>query len=336
MRITATNPRFILVVGATLAVLLALALLNAVDACERCGNVLGGPPPGRKYSTCCDASSVDACKHEPIDPWFITESCEYYEGITGIPCKTREYFMRKALDVQRHHYGGTMCPLIAFGSVIVNHTGPGIEDAEILCVGENLTTERNHAYHAEVTAFENCSELFKEKFGPNAHKDNTLWQQLTLYTTAEPCPMDAQMYRFGKIGEIVYATTMRDMTNAGWTQPGIYMEDIQRANNWCRMGSAVPEGAWGGTNGKTSYQTRLIKGLLRNEMLPHFVWALNPSARCPDGCHRPAEGQPCTDIRPPAPIPPVMPPENPPRPPRPGRPGRPGRPRSLLAHGVKL
>lgn len=269
-----------------LAVVIALCCWTAVHA-----QSLGGPPPGGRFSTCCDRAEPRECTNVPVDAWFTPNTCEFYEGVTGISCETREHFMALAFDVPRK-LENTPCPQVVFGALVVNHTaGPDIADAEILCSGHGNVAQRNLAYHAEFDAFDKCSEVLKQRFGPGAHTNPLLWQQLTMYATGEPCAMDAQLFRWAKLGEVVYGLDNQDMEITGWTQPSIHHHDVQQHNNWCGAGGSVPVGAWGGSQGKTSFQTRIIKGVGRTRLLPYFFWGRNPGAPCPPECMRDPTGQ---------------------------------------------
>lgn len=130
-------------------VLLVLCAIVAVAALTTSTSVIavGGPPPGGRYSTCCNYSDMHACRDHPIDPHFAPNDCKFYEGVTGISCETREYFMMKALETL-FDLEGTICPSTPFGALIVNHTkGPEIEDAEIMCIGANSAAGNSRAHH---------------------------------------------------------------------------------------------------------------------------------------------------------------------------------------------
>lgn len=250
------------------------------------------PPELGFYSTCCPSYSYDPytyppiCDFFPVDSRYIPETCEYHELITGISCKTREYFMEMALNFTFEE-SGSKCPQFPFGAVIVNHTaGPEIEDAEVISIGMNkVYKEGSHLWHGEIAAIHRAGKVLKERFGKSTVSSPELWQQLSLYTTGEPCPLCASAIRWSKIGEVIYSTSIPELNQAYYFQPNIRMADIQQKTNWCKFG---------GVNATTSYQTRIIVNVLANKTLPYFL-SYNPAYPCPEGCHRLRANEPCVD-----------------------------------------
>lgn len=245
------------------------------------------------YSTCCPSNPYDdthsypkECDFFPVDSRYIPESCHYYESITGISCETREYFMEMALNFT-FEASGSKCPLYPFGAIIVNHTkGPNIEDADIISMGMNKVYEKgSHLWHGEMSALHGAGKVLLEKFGTNVVNKPEIWQQLSLYTTGEPCPLCASALRWSKIGEIIYSTSIPDLNKANYFQPNIRIKDVQQRTNWCNFA---------GLNSTTSYQTRIIIDVLSNKTLPYFL-AFNPSFPCPEGCERPSPSEKCKD-----------------------------------------
>lgn len=123
-------------------------------------------------------------------------------SLNMIPFSTRAYWMRQANIAL-----GSPCPFAAFGSVIVNHTVPGL--GELICTGVNskstgdptLHGKRSlcscylFAYHVligEIVAIRNCSAILTDPSGPHnltSSQALTAFSQLSLYTNAESCPM---------------------------------------------------------------------------------------------------------------------------------------------------
>lgn len=249
--------------------------------------------PDSEFSTCCpsdpDAPLVNPsfCDYYPVDPRYIVGDCEYHEATSGISCETRRHFMQMALDFVFQDTG-SQCPMYPFGAVIVNHTaGPNIEDAEIIAIGRNeMDIRGTHIWHGEMVALDRAGDYLMNKFGRNVVFDADLWQQLSIYTTGEPCPMCSMAIRWSKFGEIIQAATIPDLDESAITQPSIRVWDVQQRSNWCYFG---------GLGSDTSYQTRIVVDVLREEVLPYFLHH-NPDYPCPPGCYRPSPDAMCTDI----------------------------------------
>lgn len=108
----------------------------------------------------------------------------------GIPFSTRAHWMRTAIQSLPDLV--SPCPFAAFGAVIVNHTNqPGL--GELICIGANNNSETgNPTLHGEIAAINNCTTILTNPAGQ--YKLSPLealdaWSDLTLYTTAESCPM---------------------------------------------------------------------------------------------------------------------------------------------------
>lgn len=102
------------------------------------------------------------------------------------PKRTDEYYMELAVQQARHN---TVLP---YGGVIVDNT-----TGEVLGEGFNRTSE-NPTFHGEMVAIHDC----------NKKHPHTKWENTTLYTTAEPCPMCQSAIIFTGISRVVYGTSM--------------------------------------------------------------------------------------------------------------------------------
>ncbi|WP_159453979.1 nucleoside deaminase [Roseovarius albus] len=89
-----------------------------------------------------------------------------------------------------------------FGAVIVDH-----ESGEVMCKGRNRGSS-NRIYHGEMDAMINCGDEHPQLD----------WSRLTLYTTGEPCPMCMSAIIWNRIPRVVYATSIRKLTNIGLNQ----------------------------------------------------------------------------------------------------------------------
>ncbi|KAK2612703.1 hypothetical protein QQS21_001320 [Conoideocrella luteorostrata] len=186
----------------------------------------------------------------------------------GISADTRHYWMRKATEAlyEVHH---TPCPYNAFGSVIVNHTtsGPG----DLVCIGANDNASGNPVLHGEIAAINNCSAILTDPNGPydlSALQIQKAWADLTLYTNAEPCPMCASAIRWAGFKEVVFGTSIKHLTERGWTQMSLTSEELFSYTSSLRT------------------KTMILGKVLSNETDAYFSWQFNVTADCPSGCER--------------------------------------------------
>lgn len=108
-----------------------------------------------------------------------------------------ERYMQMAIDALN---GGP-----PFGAVIVDH-----ESGKVMCHGRNRGST-NRIYHGEMDAMINCGDEHPQLD----------WSGLTLYTTGEPCPMCMSAIIWNRIPRVVYATSIRKLTNIGLNQIGL-------------------------------------------------------------------------------------------------------------------
>lgn len=110
--------------------------------------------------------------------------------------KTDEYYMQIAIHLAKQN------PKVPFGAVIVdNATGA------VLAKGLNAS-QLNPTLHGEIAAINQCAKK-------HPHLD---WSKVTLYTTAEPCPMCQSAIIWAGIPRVVFATSIDYLTKNGWNQ----------------------------------------------------------------------------------------------------------------------
>ncbi|KAL7624453.1 hypothetical protein AAE478_006018 [Parahypoxylon ruwenzoriense] len=183
-----------------------------------------------------------------------------------IPFSARAYWMRQAVLALGHP-----CPYAAFGTVIVNHTADsGL--GKLVCTGANSRSgSGNPTLHGEIAAINNCTSILTSPSGPYALPPGSAlaaFAQLTLYTTAESCPMCASAIRWAGFREYVYATSIDGLVARGWAQIRIPSAEV-----YARAADVPNPGA-------------IVPGVLRNETDALFAWQNDGEAECPAGCER--------------------------------------------------
>jgi tRNA(Arg) A34 adenosine deaminase TadA len=118
-------------------------------------------------------------------------------------------------------------PARPFGAVLVART-----TGAVLAEGVNVA-DVNPLMHGETAAIDACA---------HDHPD-AQWSQLTLYTTAEPCPMCAAAIAWAGVGEVVVGSSIATLSSLGFRQIEIPCKTMLRA--------------------ATFYRGRLIEGVLR-------------------------------------------------------------------------
>lgn len=119
-----------------------------------------------------------------------------------------EFFMQKALNLLEPHPKGL------FAAIIVDYT-----TKSILAKGVDLDTDPT--LHGEVSAIQN----YYAKYG------DTGWDNLILYSTAEPCPMCMSAIVWSGIKRVVWGTTLETQNSAGVGRlkvPAIYIVNHSR------------------------------------------------------------------------------------------------------------
>jgi tRNA(Arg) A34 adenosine deaminase TadA len=198
------------------------------------------------------------------------------EEPASIGLKIREKWMRVA--IQALHDLASPCPFSAFGAAIVNHTSssPG----ELICIGANtIADDGNPTLHGEIAAINNCTSILRDPNGPyklSPEETSEAWKQLSLYTTAEACPMCASAIRWAGFKEYVYATSSETLIEAGWPQMSINSRELFE-----RSGMVEPS-------------TAILTDVLRSETDGLFDWQFDSRAPCPAGCSRDGAGDACS------------------------------------------
>lgn len=193
-----------------------------------------------------------------------------------VPYQVRAYWMRQALRVQTETQG-TNCPFGAFGAVIVNRT-----DNTLLCTNSGQReAPKNPAMHAENAAVNNCSAIMAAKGITNPGQRYDLWNQLDMYATGEPCPMDCGALLQSRFNTVVWSVSIQNLIRVGFDQIDTDCDEI--AKTW---------------HPKDQKFTRFIGNFLEDEILPHFSWQYDYSYPCPMGCQRTtnAFGPTCSKI----------------------------------------
>ena len=199
------------------------------------------------------------------------------EEPTTIALALREKWMRVA--IQALHDLASPCPFSAFGAAIVNHTysTPG---GDLICIGVNtIADDGNPTLHGEIAAINNCTSVLRDPNGPyrlSPEQTSEAWKQLSLYTTAEACPMCSSAIRWAGFKEYVYATSSETLIEAGWPQMSINSRELFQ-----RSGMVEPS-------------TAILTDVLRWETDALFDWQFDSRAPCPAGCSRTSAGDACS------------------------------------------
>lgn len=114
----------------------------------------------------------------------------------------RERHMRRAVELAEKN------PSQPFGCVIV--------DGEENTVSEGFNEGENPVRHGETAAIYDLA-------GKNPDVD---WPGLTLYTTAEPCPMCAGAILWSGIGRVVIGTSIQTLVELGLPQINVPLREV--------------------------------------------------------------------------------------------------------------
>jgi tRNA(adenine34) deaminase len=117
-----------------------------------------------------------------------------------------EPFMRRAIELALED------PQLPFGAVIVT-TATG----QVVAEGHNRSAE-SPIWHGEIDAVHRCA----------LSHPGIDWSALTLYSTAEPCPMCMAAILWAGIARVVFGTSIRTLQSKGWNQIDVLAQEIVR------------------------------------------------------------------------------------------------------------
>jgi tRNA(adenine34) deaminase len=117
-----------------------------------------------------------------------------------------EIFMRRAIELAQGN------PLLPFGALLVR-----ADTGEVMAEGCNRTADAP-IWHGELDAIHRCAL---------AHPGSD-WPLLTLYSTAEPCPMCQAAILWAGISRVAFGTSIRTLQRLGWQQIDIPAEEVAR------------------------------------------------------------------------------------------------------------
>ncbi len=137
--------------------------------------------------------SRDGPPKAPSGPMTILT---YAADLTPSERTRHERNMALALDV------ATTVPA-PFGAVIVDR-----RSGDVVCRGGNESHTGNRILHGEIVAITNCAAI----------RPAVDWEHLSLYTTAEPCPMCASAIVWSQIPEVIYGTSITTLVQLGLNQ----------------------------------------------------------------------------------------------------------------------
>ncbi len=121
----------------------------------------------------------------------------------NLQCLNHEVHMREAIAVAKQN------PSAPFGAVLV-HGGRN----EIVAMGVNKS-HLNPTWHGEIAAINDYVD-----------QGGTEWNELVLYTTAEPCCMCQGAITWAGISEVVYGTSIPELMQLGWKQIDVPSREV--------------------------------------------------------------------------------------------------------------
>ena len=121
-----------------------------------------------------------------------------------VASSTHEQAMRAAIAMAKQQ------PNAPFGAVLVDN-----RSGKMVARGVNRGKE-NPAWHGEIDVINRYAAA---KAKPN-------WGDLTLYTTAEPCPMCMAAIAWAGIPHVVYGSDIPTLQQQGWRQIDIRAEQV--------------------------------------------------------------------------------------------------------------
>jgi len=192
--------------------------------------------------------------------------------------QAREHWMRTAVQALSDLV--SPCPYAAFGTAIVNHTASA--DGELICIGANSAGRTgNPTHHGEIAAINNCTAILTDPRGTyrlSPEETSSAWKDLSLYTTAESCPMCAAAIRWAGFREYIYATSIDTLLEYGFNQVNIPSREVFERSVGFRN------------------DTTIVGGFLSGETDSLFAWQTRPDVPCPDGCRRQEADTGCVPV----------------------------------------
>ncbi len=185
----------------------------------------------------------------------------------------QEFWMRVAIQALRDL--NSPCPFEAFGTAVVNHTSA---HDDLICIGANAISTGNPTLHGEIAAINNCTAVLSDPNGEHRLSPAEIleaYKDLTLYTTAEPCPMCASAIRWAGFHECVFGTSIATLGQFGWSQIDFTSHELFRHTSGLKT------------------TTRLVGGVLSDETDGLFAWQFDELAQCPLGCERDVARRTC-------------------------------------------
>ncbi|KAK5192360.1 hypothetical protein LTR99_010512 [Exophiala xenobiotica] len=234
-------------------------------------------------------ATCHSVRDSPVHP-SISSDVDLDLGQDPIPLATREYWMRRAIGAL-DDVVGSPCPFAAFGAVIVNHTtstgavvseddaDAGMGMGEEVCIGANSVQGLgNPTLHGEIAAINNCTNILTDSAGKyklSGAEALRALSDLSLYTTAEPCPMCSSAILYGAFREYIYSTPIHgehSLIAHGWPQIDLPSKEIFARS----VGRSV--------------RTRIVPEVLVNETEGLFAWQFD-GGDCPAGCAKKEGGK---------------------------------------------
>jgi tRNA(adenine34) deaminase len=153
-----------------------------------------------RFGDTCVASSSE---HEMPPHSFTSRSLKMHPSSLD-----HELHLQNAIAVSRQN------PQAPFGCVLVDR-----RTGKIVATGVNQSAA-NPTLHGEMAAINDY-----------ARQDLSDWDQLTLYTTAEPCCMCQAAILWAGIREVVFGTSIEQLKAFGWKQFDIAAAEVV-ARSW--------------------------------------------------------------------------------------------------------
>jgi hypothetical protein len=136
------------------------------------------------------SSMLDILREHQHNIYTLVPGLDLHPSLNPIPetnsisPSTRAHWMRRAntalLDVT-----GSPCPFAPFGTVIVNHSAPGLD--ELVCIGAKSNSQYgNPTLYGEIAAINNCSTILID---PKCEYRLSPSEALAGFTTLSLCKM---------------------------------------------------------------------------------------------------------------------------------------------------